>query len=173
MSQNRGKEFEDVFKNAVEKLDGVAIVRLHDQTTGFVGSKNPCDFLMYKAPYLYAIECKSVHGNRLPMTNITDYQYKELLKMSDVKGVIAGVICWYIDRDITLFIPIGTVFALKYNGAKSISYEIQDDPEFVTFELKGRKKRVFFEYDMDNFFHTIEKHILRGHRLPPVEPNSF
>lgn len=159
---NRGKKFEDVFKGAVEKIQGVALVRLHDQTTGFIGSKNPCDFLIYKSPYMYAIECKSVHGNRLPMTNITDYQYKELLRMSDVEGVIAGIVCWYIDRDITLFIPIKTVCALKYNGAKSISYEIKDDNEFLTYEIHGRKKKVFFEYDMDSFFHSIEKSARRN-----------
>lgn len=169
MSQNRGKEFEDVFKSAVEKVNGTAIIRIHDQMSGYIGSKNPCDFLIYKSPYLYPIECKSVHGNRLPMTNITDFQYKELRKMGKIKGVIAGVVCWYIDRDVTLFLPIGTICALRYNGAKSISYEIKDDPEFLTFEIIGRKKRIFFEYDMDNFFHTIEKHIIQGHKLPPVE----
>lgn len=157
MSVNRGKQFEDVFKQCTEKVDGVALIRLHDQTMGYLGAKNPCDFLIYKSPYLYPIECKSIHGNRLPLANITEFQFQELMKMNKIKGVIAGVICWYIDRDVTLFIPIGTLWALKYNGAKSVSYEIKDDPEFQTFELTGKKKRVFFDYDMDNFFHTIEK----------------
>ena len=73
MTENIGKKFENAFKESVEKVAGVAIVRLPDQMNGYAGSKNPCDFFMYKKPCMYAIECKSVHGNRLPMTNITDY----------------------------------------------------------------------------------------------------
>ena len=157
MSVNRGKQFEDVFRECVEKVNNVALVRLHDQTMGYRGAKNPCDFLIYKSPYLYPIECKSVHGNRLPIANITDFQRQELMKMNKIDGVIAGVVCWYIDRDVTLFLPINTIRALEYNGAKSISYEIKNDPEFVTYEITGKKKRVFFDYDMDNFFHTMEK----------------
>ena len=65
MVENRGKQFENVIKTAFEKVDGVSIDRLHDQTTGFKGSSNICDFIVYKEPYEYYIECKSVHGNLL------------------------------------------------------------------------------------------------------------
>jgi recombination protein U len=157
---NRGKKFEEIFRECVEKVVGSAILRLHDQTTGYAGSKNPCDFIVYKAPYMYAIECKSVHGNRLPFVNITDYQWSELKKLGDVQGVIAGVVCWWIDKDVTLFLPIATLWALKYNGAKSVSYEIESDYEFLTYTIKGRKKRVFFEYDMQAFFNEIEHPVI-------------
>lgn len=43
MSVNRGKQFEDVIKTAFEKVPGVSIDRLHDQTTGYAGSSNICD----------------------------------------------------------------------------------------------------------------------------------
>ena len=43
MAENRGKQFEGVIKEAFEKVPGVSIDRLHDQTNGFVGSSNICD----------------------------------------------------------------------------------------------------------------------------------
>ena len=46
MAQNRGKQFEDVIKKAFLKVPDVSIDRLHDQTTGFLGSKNICDFVI-------------------------------------------------------------------------------------------------------------------------------
>lgn len=43
MAVNRGKQFEDVVREALEKVPGVSIDRLHDQTTGWKGSTNICD----------------------------------------------------------------------------------------------------------------------------------
>ena len=94
MSVNRGKDFENVIKRSFEKVEGVSIDRLHDQTTGFKGSRNICDFIVYKEPYEYYIECKSVHGNTLPFSNITDNQWTGMLEKSRIEGVFAGLICW-------------------------------------------------------------------------------
>lgn len=43
MAENRGKQFENVIREAFEKVPGVSIDRLHDQTNGFKGSQNICD----------------------------------------------------------------------------------------------------------------------------------
>lgn len=43
LAVSRGKQFEAVIKDAFEKVPGVSIDRLHDQTTGFKGSQNICD----------------------------------------------------------------------------------------------------------------------------------
>ena len=110
MSENRGKQFERVIREAFEKVPGVSIDRLHDQTNGFKGSQNICDFIVYKEPYEYYFECKSVHGRTLsihsiPHTgkdgkvcgfygNITDKQWGGLLEKSKIPGVFAGIICW-------------------------------------------------------------------------------
>lgn len=158
MAVNRGKDFENVIKEAFEKVDGVSIDRLHDQTTGFKGSKNICDFIVYKEPYEYYIECKSVHGNTLPLSNITDTQWNGLVYKATTKGVFAGVICWWIDKDKTVFIPIQELLAMRIVGMKSVRYDAIDDCEGDTtmIEIKGKKKRVFFEYDMKEFFNEIQ-----------------
>lgn len=158
MAQNRGKQFESVIKEAFEKVDGVSIDRLHDQTTGFKGSQNICDFVVYKKPYEYYIECKSVHGASLPFSNITDTQWNGLLEKSKIEGVFAGVICWFVDKNVTYYFDIGFLYALKTHGYKSVRYDSKVDsypPNYADdcelFMLTGKKKRVFFDYDMNQF----------------------
>lgn len=151
MPQNRGKKFEEYIRKSFEKIPGVSIDRLHDQTNGFRGSQNICDFIVYKKPYEYYIECKSVHGNVLPFRNITDTQWEGLSKKSQIQGVFAGVICWWVDRDITRFIPIRQLILLEMHGHKSYRY----DWEGESIEIKGKKKRIFFNYDMEVFFNEI------------------
>ena len=90
MAVNRGKKFEEVVRKAFEKVPNVSIDRLHDQTTGFVGSQNICDFIVYKEPYEYYIECKSVHGNTLPFSNITETQWNGLINKATIEGVFVG-----------------------------------------------------------------------------------
>ena len=167
MAVNRGKKFEDVIRESFEKVPDVSIDRLHDQTTHYKGSTNICDFIVYKKPYEYYIECKSVHGNTLSIHsipkpdkhgvlhgfygNITDTQWEGLLEKSKISGVIAGVICWWVDKDVTRFLSIADLQLARDLGYKSIRF---DEPYMPVF---GKKKRVFFDYDMDLFFHQIEK----------------
>ena len=157
MSQNRGKQFEGVVCQAFEKVPNVSIDRLHDQTTGYKGSQNICDFIVYREPYEYYFECKSVKGNILPFRNITDTQWDGLLEKSKIEGVTAGIICWWIDKDKTVFIPIQTLELMRTVGIKSVRYDaIYDcDGDTDMIEIKGKKKRVFFDYDMEDFLNEV------------------
>lgn len=158
MAVNRGKDFENVVRTAFEKVPNVSIDRLHDQTTGWKGSTNICDFIVYKEPYEYYIECKSVHGNRLPFSNITDTQWKGLMEKSQIEGVFAGIICWWIDKDRTFFLPIQKLAIWRYFDSalqlKSISVE-QAEKDVACIEIKGKKKRVFYDYDMEGFLNEL------------------
>ena len=152
MAVNRGKSFEGIVREAFEQVPDTVVYRLHDDMSGFKGVKNPCDFLVYHKPKLYALECKATNKPSLPFANISEYQWTELLKMSQIPGVVAGVLCWYVNYDRTVFIPIKFLETLKQNGAKSIRYDA-DDPHII--DIPGRKKRVFWEYYMDEFFRSI------------------
>lgn len=152
MGINRGKQFEGIIKDAFERIEGVSIDRLHDQMNGYACSYNICDFIVYKKPYEYYIECKSVHGNTLPFSNITDNQWRGMLEKSRITGVKAGVICWFVDRDVTLYIPIQTLETLKNLGKKSVRY---DEISVNCVVIPGKKKRVFFEYDMEVLFNEV------------------
>lgn len=168
---NRGKDFEGVFKECCEKVDGVSIDRLHDQTTGYVGSSNICDFIVYRYPYEYYLECKSTHSNTFSIHsnpkkdkygrlkgfygNISDTQWKGLSEKQQIDGVLAGVILWFINKDVTVFIPIEELQRLYDKGIKSVHYSLKDLDNYIL--LKGKKKRVFFDYFMEDFFDSIEK----------------
>ena len=160
MSENRGKKFEFVIRRAFEKLPDVSIDRIQDQTTHWKGSKNICDFIVYRKPYQYYIECKSVHGNILSFTNITDTQWSGLLKKSSIDGVVAGILCWWVDKDITRFIPIQALEMMKQDGWKSLSYTWDEylgsfAPKYYFPLITGKKKRVFFDYDMEEFLNVL------------------
>lgn len=163
MGFNRGKDFENVIRKAFKRVDGVSIDRLNDNTAGFKGIAGICDFIVYKKPYEYYIECKSVHGNTLPFSNITTNQWNGLLEKSKIEGVFAGVICWWVDKDITKFIPIQFLQMAKDKHFVSIpsDYEkkwILDDYKYLPFNIMGKKKRVFFEYDMSRFLKEVEEY---------------
>lgn len=152
MSVNRGKDFEAVIRKSIEKVENTFIVRLPDPTNGYLGVRNISDFLVYNYPLLYILECKSVHGNILPFSNITDNQWKGMLDASKISGVVAGVICWWIDHDVTKFIPIQLLKSLKDNGSKSIRFDVIASNGHHVIDIFGKKKRVFFDYDMETFF---------------------
>lgn len=173
MAVNRGKKFEEVIRTAFEKVPNVSIDRLHDQTTGFKGSQNICDFIVYREPYEYYFECKSVHGNILPFSNITDTQWNGLLEKSKIEGVFAGIICWWIDKDITLFIRIEYLEHLQANGYKSLKIREQEiagrfdivnmnTKSIYVIPIKGKKKRIFFEYDMEVFLNEYTNRYSTG-----------
>lgn len=185
MSVNRGKQFENVIKTSFEAVEHTVVARLHDQTNGYAGSKNPCDFLIYHKPVFLAIECKSVHGNTLSISSnskpdkdgklhgfygkISDFQWEKLSEMSEVPGVVAGVMCWWVDKDVTLFIPIQLLKYLYDKGDKSVRYDCDwqiGEPAEKPFTFKnihkcimihGKKKRVFFEYDMNQFLEEVSR----------------
>lgn len=149
MAQNRGKQFEGVVREALEKSN-FCVDRLHDQTNGFKGSQNICDFVVYKRPNILYLECKSCHGNTFPLSNITDTQWNGLLEKDLYKGVYAGVMVWWIDRDTTKFIPIDVIQQIADDGCKSIRFDSD-----VGILVPGIKKRVFFEYDMQTFWEEL------------------
>lgn len=164
MSVNYGKKFENVIRECFEKVSNVSIDRLHDQTTGFWGSTNVSDYIVYRKPYEYYFECKSVHGNTLSIHsndekhkygNITNKQWEGLLEKSKIQGVFAGVIVWFADKDITAFIPIQELVLAKQNGYKSIRFDYE--PFFVKgfMKIQGKKKRVFYDYDMGGFLNEL------------------
>ena len=165
MAQSRGKQFESIIREAFASVHGVSIDRLLDPMAGYAGVRNICDFIVYKYPYEYYIECKTVHGNTLPFSNITENQWQGLLAKSEIGGVFAGVICWWVDHDETLWLDIRLLEQLRRLGYKSVNYYaswVEEDIEHVQdlwTRLKANKKRVFFEYDMKSFLEEVGRDV--------------
>ena len=85
------------------------------------------------------------------MSNITQTQWKGLLEKDLFQGVYAGVMIWWIDKDVTKFVPIYDLQLFADNGAKSIRFDTE-----LGIEVPGKKKRVFFEYDMEKFWEELK-----------------
>ena len=168
---NRGKQFEQKIKEAFQKVSGVSIDRIPDQTMRHKGAANICDFIVYKKPYEYYIECKSVHGNTFSIHsipkrgkdgklhgfygNISDTQWEGLLQKSKIEGVFAGIICWFVDKDITLYIPIEDLERYRnYFGKKSVKWNA-GLYSLNCYVIQGRKKRVFFDYNMEELLYEL------------------
>ena len=153
---NRGKDFENVVRKAFEEVEGVSIDRFNDNTAGFKNIAGVSDFVVYKKPYEYYIECKVTEKPSLPFSNITKYQWENLEKKHQIDGVCAGVLCWFINEDLTIFFPITTLNKVKGIGRKSINHSVCIENRLPYLVLEGEKKRVFFDYDMTYFFKNME-----------------
>lgn len=164
MGVNRGKQFEDQIRKAILKNPHISLDRFPDPMAGYAGIRNICDFSVYSFPYQYYIECKSLIGNTLNFGSmITQDQWDGLLQKSQIPGVIAGVMIWFIDHDTTIFTPIEELKRIRDAGAKSLNIKnlavatpINENQVF-NFKIAGRKKRVLFEYNTDPFFQESHK----------------
>ena len=152
-NKNLGKQFEQVIHQAFSKVPDVSIDRLRDAPRKLKGVDNPSDFIVYKKPHEVYVECKSHKGNTLPFSCIRDEQYRGLEDKSQVEGVIAGVLIWFIDHDITVWIDIESVLWWRQYH-KSINIKDLDKiPN--TLIVQGKKKRVYFDYSMDQFLNDL------------------
>lgn len=156
MGQNRGKDFENKVREDLGLVEGVSVDRLPDQMNGFKGGTNICDFIVYKYPNIIFLECKSCYGNTLNFSNIS--QLDSLTKKVGIKGCIPGVMIWFIDHDLTLFVKAEGLQRLKDSGCKSVNAKTYNLnlylDEYVV--VPGKKRRIFFDYDMETFLKEVQ-----------------
>ena len=96
---NNGKNWEQLCKRYLEK-DDYYVIRLQDSPSSFgrdskavrFTTSNIADYIVYKHPELYLIECKSFIGASMPFGNIREVQLNGMLEPmdKDIKGVKAG-----------------------------------------------------------------------------------
>lgn len=158
MSVNRGKQFESVIRKQFEESD-FCIDRIQDTMSGFAGAANICDFMVYNKPYLMYLECKTTHNASFPLTNLSQKQFDGMDSKVIHEGVIAGVMIWFIDYNITMFVPIQQIVKLKGRGCKSISVKrLQElDDNYVTLNGYKKSNAVFFKYDLEQFWDDVVK----------------
>ena len=156
MSSNRGKSFEDVVRKCFAKLPDVSIDRLRDAPRKLKGVDNPSDFIVYRKPYEVYVECKSHQGNTLPFSCIREEQFTGMLEKSLINGVKAGVIIWFIDHDMTIWVPIDEAVYWKIMH-KSIN--IKDIDLIRHIKIEGKKKRIYFDYDMNKFLEDLYEQV--------------
>lgn len=155
---NRGKQFEDCIEQAFLEIPDTSVDRLLDPQAGYAGVSNVCDFIVYRKPRQYYIECKSCYGNTLSIYSndpkrkygaISNKQWEGLLEKSKIDGVCAGYIIWFIDHDQTIYVPAPMMEALRNQGDKSFNITKWQYEDWE--HIPGKKRRILFDYDMHKF----------------------
>lgn len=169
---NRGKDFEGQVEAGFASIEDVSIDRLPDPMAGYAGVRNICDYIVYKYPNQYYIECKSCYGNTMSIHtnnpknkygNITNNQWEGLLEKSKIPGVRAGILVWFIDHDETYWIDIRLLQKHRDAGNKSISHwcDWVDLSAYCKDKwtiIQGKKRRILFDYDFTEFFKEMESY---------------
>lgn len=156
MANNRGKAFEQVFReNWKKSFPGTFLYRFPDQLSGYLGSHNPSDFIAFNNSTLYLIECKSHEGNTIPFTAIS--QHEILKSYVGLEGIRSGVVLWMIDHDRVIYVPADSITKMKADGKKSINIKTIDADGYRYIEIPSVKKRVFMESD-----YTVMKDLQEG-----------
>lgn len=143
MATNRGKQFEEKFKQDFSSIPDTSVDRLYDVMNGYKNIKQVSDFICYMYPNIFYCECKTHKGASLPLCNIR--QYDNLKRKVGIKGVRSGIILWLYEKDKVFYIPTRTITKLKEDGEKSVG--LRHIGIYDIFEIPSVKKRVFMDSD--------------------------
>lgn len=154
MASNQGKAFEQKFKEDIKKtIPGVTIDRIYD-TMGNYKTSNVCDFIAYKYPNIFYVECKSCIGNTFNLNKLT--QYDKLKDKVGIKGVRAGVVLWFREHMQVWYVPINTITQLKKDGKKSVHVFDTVDQGYRVIKIPSVEKRVFLDSDYSCLMDLVE-----------------
>lgn len=117
-----GKKAEHKIKEWLDHPeDGYSFDRLPDQLSGYYGSKNICDFILFKYPSFYYIESKSTWQDRFDFDNISEYQREHLLDKSKIYEVYSLVIVLFATYKRAFMFQIQDIQNLLDNNIKSLN----------------------------------------------------
>lgn len=151
--KNEGKRFEEDFRQSIP--DNIFCYRIKDSSNFYQTTKNMCDFILFKSPYLLLLELKSTKSNQFStdekiikqhqVDDLYDVQMKHLF-------VESGFILNYRGRELktktvppeTYFIPIHEMRKVYYKE-KSIHKDLARE---IGIEIPYRKKITRYEYDI-------------------------
>lgn len=146
---NEGKIFEDDVKKSFEPN---RILRLYDTTNGYKGVANPCDFIIFGNYKTILLETKSVQGNRMPFSNITDKQLDGLFLYRNT-NTLAGVLIQFREPRKVFFMDILTINDLIEGGTKSVT------PALCAvrgIEVECEWKRTHMKFNGEHFIKLLE-----------------
>lgn len=84
-------------------------------------SRNPCDFICYKFPYMYYVEAKETSHDRFDFVNISETQHKELLKNDKIPGCYGIVIILYSAYKRAFIVRMSDIEKLELQKTKSLN----------------------------------------------------
>lgn len=151
-----GKKAEQKIKEWLDRpADGYSFDRIPDQMTGYLGSRNICDFSCYKYPLLYYIESKATGHDRFEFNQISDIQRNGLLAKSKIAHVKAGIIILFAEAQRAFWVPIQEIKNLEDSGKHSLNIKKIDSWSIQYTEIRTipntRKKLLDYTGEIDNF----------------------
>ena len=156
MNDGLGKQAEHKIKEWLDRPEAnYSFDRLPDQLSGFYGSKNICDFTLYKYPYMYFIESKSTVNSRFDFSLITEYQYNSLLRKSKIFGIYSFVIILFASYKRAVILDIQTIEDIIKSGKKSINIDKITSWDFPYKEIQtisnNRKKLLDYTGEIESY----------------------
>lgn len=162
MDSNIGKKFEDRFRKDYKQcFPNTFIYRLPDQQSGYAGggSQNPCDFICYPGSLELMVECKAHKGASIPFSKIPQYE-----RMLDYKGLhktFPGVVVWFYEKDIVIWVSIEEMEKMVLAGEKSIGLRMlqnknDNEKAYNIITIPSTKLRAFMESDYTYLVKQLE-----------------
>jgi len=117
-----GKKAEAKIKEWLDKPEeGYCFDRIPDQMTGFYGSKNICDFTLFKQPCFYYIESKATWSDSFAFSMLSDNQRTKMLEKSNIEGVYSIVIFLFATYQRAFLFQVSDIQKLLDEGKKSVN----------------------------------------------------
>lgn len=153
---NLGKKAEQKIRDWLNRPEaGYSLDRIPDQMTGYLGSRNICDFDCYKYPNMYYIESKATGHDRFEFNQISDIQRNGLLAKSKIAHVKAGIIVLFAEAQRAFWIPITEIEKLEDSGKHSLNIKKIESWSIQYTEIQTipstRKKLLDYTGEIDNF----------------------
>lgn len=148
MTVNKGKVWEKCVEESwKDSFPNSFILRLPDQQNGYFGtSRNVVDYIAFNSPYLYLIECKTIKGNTLPLSNLK--QYERMLAYNDIRNIKVGFLVWWQEKGITAWVPVSAITTLKDEDKKSVHVDYVKNKLYNIIEIPNIIKRVYPKCDL-------------------------
>lgn len=152
-SQDIGKKWESKFESTwIKQFPGTLIYRLPDQQGGYAGEggSNPCDFLCYPGNCVLMVECKAHKGASIPFNAIP--QYERQLKYKGRHKTFPGVLVWFYEKDIIIWVSIEEMEKMVADGEKSIGLRMMKEnypKKYCIIGVPAVKLRTFMEADIN------------------------
>lgn len=154
-SEQLGKKAEAKIKEWLDHPEeGFCFDRIPDQLTGWFGSKNICDFTLFKAPNFYYIESKATYEDNFPFTKgvmITEYQYDNMLEKSKIAGVTSYVAVLFASYQRAFLFKIDDIDKqIQSGGPKSVNIKKLTKWKIPYIEIKTVPSRKnLLDYDFE------------------------
>lgn len=149
MNDLLGKKAEAKIQEWLDRPDSeYCFDRIPDQMTGRFGSKNICDFTLFKSPYMYYIESKATWEDRFDFSMLTETQHDGLLDKSVFKHVLGLVIVLFASYKRAFILDIRDIKKLEDSGKKSVNIKKIDrwGIPYVEIETIPNNRKQLLDY---------------------------